>query len=1090
MKKRVVRISVITFAFLLLVIPVIIFGQKIIEKFITPTKTMFSELETEGKEMDMPNGSSADKAEYIRLRDEQIALMRGLPMEKGDERIKAIQKMETQEKSLAGKSAAVANWRYLGPSPIPVSVPTSGRVSAIAVHPTNPDIAYVGTAQGGLYRTLNGGTTWTPLLDNALTLAIGAVAIAPSDPTTVYVGTGEAGLAGDTFFGVGIYRITTADTTPVVSATIGSAEFTGRSISEILVHPTDANIIFASSTSGTCGSGGCAGAPAPTQGIYRSVNALSATPTFQRLISASVLDMVMEPGVPDNVICWVRGAPGTGGVYRTTNALAATPSFSQSYAAITNGSRGELTIQKTGATVTVVAATGETPVGVIEGAVFKSTDGGITFPTQLTGVNNFCNPQCFYDIAVAFDPTNANNLYVAGSPTAVFRRSFDGGTSFSNSSSGLHVDTHAITVAPSNPNIIYYGSDGGIYRTTNPTTTPIVWNSLNNSTFAATQFVGLALHPSLTNYTLGGTQDNGTLFLTNDGSTWVNSDGGDGGNVVIDQNSVGISNVVGYHTYFNQTNTQIGYTKATTTVPANGDPNWGGFLGCSNGVSNNGIACADTTLFYAPMVGGPGVPTNSLYFGTNKLYRSGNQGVTMTVASQTFATVVTAIGISKQDDNVRLIGLANGTVFATTSGSATLTQMTGAFPARYVGRTAIDPTNVNTGYVTFNGYGVAAGQHVFKTTNLNAATPTWSAAGNGIPDVPVNAFAIDPTNSNNLYAGTDIGVYRSTDGGANWSPINNGQLPRVAVFDMAIQPTSRILRIATHGRGIWEYDLNAAASKPYIDFDGDSKTDVSIFRPSLGQWWYLRSSDSTNRAFAFGSSTDKLAPGDYTGDGKTDIAVWRPSTGEWIILRSEDSSFFAFPFGTTGDFSVPSDYDGDGKTDAAVFRPTIATWFVSKSSGGTTIQAFGTSSDLPVPADYDGDNKADFAIYRANGANQEWWLQRSTNGSVFATVFGSTGDKAVRGDYTGDGKADIAVWRPSTGNWFVLRSNDLSFYSFPYGTTGDIPSPGDYDGDGKFDAAVFRPGSLTWFISGSTSGTQIVGFGASGDVSVPNSVVP
>ncbi len=1088
MKKQIVRILKAVFVVSLLIIPTILFGQKILERFITPTKTMFSELETEGKEMDMPNGSSADKSEYIRLRDEQISMIRGLPMEKGDERIKAIQKMETQERSLIGKNVAAANWRYLGPSPIPVNLPTSGRVSAIAVHPTNPDIAYVGAAQGGLYRTLNGGITWTPLLDNALTLAIGAVTIAPSDPTTVYVGTGESAASQDSFFGVGIYRINNADTTPVVSAPIGSVEFTGRSISEIVVHPTDANIIFASSTTGTCGTGGCAGLTVQPTGVYRSTNALSATPTFQRIINGSVMDMVMEPGVPDNILIWIRSTPGTGGVYRSINALAATPVFNQSYAAVTSNSRGELTIQKTGSDVTVVAATGEATGGATQGAVFKSTDGGVTFPTQLAGGNNFCNPQCFYDIAVAFDPNNANNLYLAGSPTAVFRRSFNGGTGFSSSGGGLHVDTHAITVAPSNPNIVYYGSDGGIYRTNDVTATPVVWQSLNNSTFAATQFQAIALHPSLTNYTLGGTQDNGTLFLANDGTSWVSSDGGDGGSVVIDQNSVGISNVTAYHTYFNQTNSQIGFTRATTTVPANGDPNWTGFLGCSNGVSNNGIACADPTLFYAPMVGGPGNP-NSLYFGTNVLYRSGNQGSTMTPASQTFGSVITTIGISKQDDNVRLIGLSNGTVWATATGSTTLTQMTGGFPARYVGRTAIDPNNVNTGYVTFNGYGVATGQHVFKTTNLNAATPTWAAAGNGIPDVPVNAFAIDPTNSNNLFAGTDIGVYRSSDAGANWVPINNGQLPRVAVFDMAVQPTSRILRIATHGRGIWEYDLNAVTTtKPYVDFDGDGKTDVSIFRPSVGQWWYLRSSDSGNRAFQFGNSTDKIVPGDYTGDGKTDIAVFRPSTNEWIILRSEDSSFFAFPFGASGDIAAPGDFDGDNKTDAAVFRPSNSTWFISKSTGGTTITQFGVTGDRPVVADYDGDNKADIAIYRV--ALGQWWYLRSSDGTNRAFSFGTPTDKPLQGDYTGDGKADLAFFRPSTGEWFVLRSEDATFYGFPFGTAGDIPASGDYDGDGRFDAAVFRPSNLTWFLNRSTSGTGIVGFGATGDQPVPNAFVP
>ena len=277
-------------------------------------------------------------------------------------------------------------------------------------------------------------------------------------------------------------------------------------------------------------------------------------------------------------------------------------------------------------------------------------------------------------------------------------------------------------------------------------------------------------------------------------------------------------------------------------------------------------------------------------------------------------------------------------------------------------------------------------------------------------------------------------------------------------------------------------DSTAPSNPRFTDFDGDGKTDISIFRPAPGEWWYLKSSNGQNYAAQFGASTDQLAPGDFTGDGKADIAFWRPSTGFWFVLRSEDSSFYSFPFGATGDVPVQADYDADGKTDPAVFRPSSATWFIQNSSGGTTIQGFGQNGDVPVPADYDGDGKADIAIYRPS--NGQWWLNRSTAG-VIAAAFGVSTDTPAQGDYTGDGKADIAFWRPSTGEWFILRSNDFSFYSFPFGTTGDVPVQGDYDSDGKFDAAVFRPSGSTWFIQRSTAGTLIQGFGQSGDVPVP-----
>jgi len=279
--------------------------------------------------------------------------------------------------------------------------------------------------------------------------------------------------------------------------------------------------------------------------------------------------------------------------------------------------------------------------------------------------------------------------------------------------------------------------------------------------------------------------------------------------------------------------------------------------------------------------------------------------------------------------------------------------------------------------------------------------------------------------------------------------------------------------------------FGGSSARTAFDFDGDSKTDISIYRPSLGQWWLSRSTDGVI-AHTFGNSSDTIVPGDYTGDGKADVAVFRPSEGAWYVLRSENSTFFSFPFGANGDVPVPGDYDGDGRADAAVFRPSNATWYIQRSSGGTTIQTYGASTDRPVPADYDGDGKADIAIYRPSLG--QWWINRSTAGLIVHT-FGNNADRNVPGDYTGDGKADVAIWRPSTGEWFILRSEDFSFYSFPFGSNGDIPVPGDYDGDGKTDSGVFRPANATWYLNRTTSGILIQGFGLTTDVPTPSAFI-
>lgn len=276
-------------------------------------------------------------------------------------------------------------------------------------------------------------------------------------------------------------------------------------------------------------------------------------------------------------------------------------------------------------------------------------------------------------------------------------------------------------------------------------------------------------------------------------------------------------------------------------------------------------------------------------------------------------------------------------------------------------------------------------------------------------------------------------------------------------------------------------------TRGWYDFDGDGKTDVSIYRPDAGEWWINRSANNQTVAAHFGNSSDLIVPGDFTGDGKSDIAIFRPANGNWFILRSEDSSFFSFPFGSTGDIPVPADFDADGKSDPSVFRPSTGTWYISRSGdGGTTIGNFGVPGDVPVTSDYDGDGRADIAVYRPSVG--EWWIQRSAGGTI-AFQFGQSADRPVAGDYTGDGKSDVAIFRPSNGFWYILRSEDNSFFSFPFGTTGDVPAPGDYDADGKFDPAVFRPSQGTWYVNRTTAGTAILSFGGNGDVPVPAAFV-
>jgi photosystem II stability/assembly factor-like uncharacterized protein len=833
-----------------------------------PTVTAADAEPRDDDDPDLPPGMTGkiDKEAYLRARGDYFDMLRGRDQDvPAGAREKAIGQMEKQEKQVSRARSAnsalinTTDWAFIGPNPIPLGqtsstrVPVSGRTIAIAVHPTDPNTVYVGTAQGGLYKSTNGGTNWTKLFDFQLeTLAIGAITIDPTDSNIVYVGTGENGQSADSFAGKGLYIIRNANSaSPTLGGPfrlngVGADVFSGRAIGRILVNPTNNNTIFVCTANGTGGNPNTTTVLQPARGVYRSTNAQSATPTFEQLAingtggaDRSVLDIEMDPANANLLLATVAGVSSDGGIYRTANALDPAPTFTRTLA-WANGLRGELTVTRSSAPATTFyAATGEQSTAALggpacsatqAGVVRRSTDGGLTWttPSAMPAATGFCGGQCFYDIGIGVTPDN-QTIHLAGAAGSsaancganVMKRSLNGGTSWANNSANLHADGHAVAIAPSNPQVVYTGSDGGIWRSTNNGTN---WTSLNNVDFSATQFQGVALHPFDRNFLMGGTQDNGTICKAADG-TWSHCRDGDGGYAVIDDNAQDTFNVLMYHTFFNQTNNQIGFERASNTV-ANADGQLSGwtFRGCSGTTSNNGFRCADNVLFYAPMNQGPGSPVNTLYFGTDRLYRSTNRGDTMVLASQGplvpsspagSGVVVSSIGISPQDDNVRLVGMRDGHVFATTTGSAVLTDVTGGnFPApnpidltrNSIGETVIDPNNKFTAYISFTSFSPPAGQQIFKTTNLNDPAPTWTPSSNGIPQVPVSSIAVDPQDSNSLYAGTDIGVYHSSDGGANWAPYGLG-LPRVAVFDVKISNIQRYLRIATHGRGIWEIGL-------------------------------------------------------------------------------------------------------------------------------------------------------------------------------------------------------------------------------------------------------------------------------------------
>jgi len=745
------------------------------------------------------------------------------------------------------------SWTLIGPQPVNVPFAlvgggppvSSGRVTALAVDPVNSNIVYLGGAEGGVWKTTDGGTTWLPLTDAQASLAVGSIALDPSNPSIVYVGTGEENFNGDSYYGEGILKSTDGGQTwthitgpfggPISSDTYFGG---GARIGSLALDHKNGQIVLA----GVLGGGG--------DGIWRStdggetwVNVLPKGPGTAVCFNpngSTAYAAVHGVGVFVSTDVGATWAPdnGTG-----SNTL---PSV--------NVGRIELALDPSNPT-TLYAGIAQANGHNVNG-LFKTTDGGANWsPLPLGVAAGYCNPQCDYDNVVRVDPVNSSVVYVGGSAgtfnNQMLFRSADGGSTWSEVSQGsattvLHVDQHALAFW-SDGSVLYVGNDGGVWITSNPTGSSPIWSDLNQ-TLAITQFYpGIAIDPNQLSPspTFGGTQDNGTEIYAG-GLAWTESDAGcgDGGYNAIDptnSNNVYVACVSGE-----------GVLKSTS----GGTP--GTWQSATNGINSN-----DRSSFVPPMVIDPSNP-QTLYYGTYRVYQTTNgaqtwSAITTDLTGGGSTAHITTLAVAPSDPNTVYAGTSDSQVQVTTNAVAGAlsiwTNVSAGLPPRHATQIAVDRTSSTSAYVTFSGFsGFGDSQgHVFKTTN---GGQSWADISGNLPNVPVNDIVIDPNLPNALYVATDVGVFSTDNGGATWSTLVTG-LPNVAVLSLKMHSPSRTLRAASHGRSAWDLVVPISSGLSI------SPTILSFGSQSVGSTSPAVAVTLTNLGSAALSIASITATGDY-----------------------------------------------------------------------------------------------------------------------------------------------------------------------------------------------------------------------------------
>lgn len=727
-------------------------------------------------------------------------------------------RLKWYEKHLAMKKQSLfkdLEWRFIGPEIM------SGRVTDVDVPKGRKYTIYAASASGGVWKTVNEGTTWEPIFEEALSTSIGDIAIAPSNPDILWVGTGEANIFRSSMAGSGVYRSLDAGKT---WEHMGLA--CTHTIARIVIHPKDPDIVHVAAS-------GHEWTYNEERGVYKTTDGGK---TWSKVLyineKIGAIDLVMDPSDSDVLYAamwnrirrrWSDPRPSPGdGIFKTTDGGETWKKLAKGLPPSEITGRIGIAVARTNPNIIYafidnheiiqkpkpgeLDSYGRPMAPVIKGAeVYRSDDKGETWKKVSPSdemMQKFGSTYGWVFGQIRVDPNDEDTVCILGISMA---RSKDGGKTFYKFKyPGLHVDHHALWIDPEDSNHLINGNDGGVNVSYDGGKT---W--INYENLPAVQFYNVTVDMAEPFNVYGSIQDNNSWKgpvtykpVEDQKWQWTRIPGGEASYLVFDPTNPNILYSQSFYGRIQKSEFKDGKWETVKIAPKakEGEPKFRG-------------------QWLAPFMISPHNPF-VVYLGLQYLYRSMDRGETWERISPdltynnpeeqgelpyaiSFQTI-SSISESPFRFGLIYVGTDDGRVHITRDGGQSWTDITDGLPyKKHVSRIIASAYDKGTVYLSLNGkrdddFAV----YLYKSTDYGQ---NWIDIKNNIPCGPINVIREDPNNEKVLYVGTDIGVYVTVDGGQTWHVLGSN-LPSTFVHDLVVHPRDNVLVAATHGRGLWVID--------------------------------------------------------------------------------------------------------------------------------------------------------------------------------------------------------------------------------------------------------------------------------------------